>query len=104
MNKRYQNALLKNADGEMVGDDFQEVEKLTKGQIEKLEGQLNDLASVGTEIRDLNDNETTHFCKTFCFTNVKHFVQIDIFCAKYANYSKRKIRSHIAFRRWKRIS
>ncbi|MBN8718025.1 hypothetical protein SAMN05444410_103206 [Hydrobacter penzbergensis] len=53
LNKRYQNALLKNADGEMAGDDFQQVKKLTKGRIEKLEAQLNDLASVGTEIRDL---------------------------------------------------
>ena len=53
LNKRYQNALLKNADGEMDYDDFQEVKKLTKGRIEKLEKQLNDLASVGTEIRDL---------------------------------------------------
>lgn len=53
LNKRYQNALLKNADGEMDYDDFQEVKKLIKGRIEKLEKQLNDLASVGTEIRDL---------------------------------------------------
>ncbi|WP_270089885.1 hypothetical protein [Sphingobacterium sp. SYP-B4668] len=53
LNKRYQNALLKNADGEMDYDDFKEVKKLTKGRIEKLEKQLNDLASVGTEIRDL---------------------------------------------------
>lgn len=53
LNKRYQNALLKNADGEMAGDDFQQVKKLTKGRIEKLEAQLNDLASVETEIRDL---------------------------------------------------
>ena len=37
MNKRYQNALLKNADGEMADDDFKEVKKLTKGKIEALE-------------------------------------------------------------------
>lgn len=37
----------------MAGDDFQQVKKLTKGRIEKLEAQLNDLASVETEIRDL---------------------------------------------------
>jgi len=53
LNKRYQNALLKNADGEMADDDFQEVKKLTKGKIEKLERQLNDLAGVGSEIKDL---------------------------------------------------
>lgn len=53
LNKRYQNALLKNADGEMADDDFQEVKKLTKGKIEKLERQLNDLAVVGSEIKDL---------------------------------------------------
>ncbi len=53
LNKRYQNALLKNADGEMADDDFQEVKKLTKGKIEVLERRLNDLAVVGTEIKDL---------------------------------------------------
>ena len=53
LNKRYQNALLKNADGEMADDDFQEVKKLTKGKIEDLETKLNDLAVVGTEIKDL---------------------------------------------------
>ena len=53
LNKRYQKALLKNADGEMADDDFQEVKKLTKGKIEKLEQRLNDLAVVGTEIKDL---------------------------------------------------
>ncbi len=53
LNKRYQNALLKNADGEMADDDFQEVKKLTKGNIEKMEQRLNDLAIVGTEIKDL---------------------------------------------------
>lgn len=53
LNKRYQNALLKNADGEMADDDFQEVKKLTKGKIEDLETKLNDLAGVGTEIKDL---------------------------------------------------
>jgi len=37
LNKRYQNALLKNADGEMADDDFKEVKKLTKGKIEALE-------------------------------------------------------------------
>src|SRR5690606_38586357 len=42
LNKRYQNALLKNADGEMADDDFQEVKKLTKGKIEVLERRLND--------------------------------------------------------------
>ena len=53
LNKRYQNALLKNADGEMDYDDFQEIKRLTRGGIEKLEVRLNELASVGTEIRDL---------------------------------------------------
>lgn len=53
LNKRYRNALLKNADGEMADDDFQEVKKLTKGKIEVLERRLNDLAVVGTEIKDL---------------------------------------------------
>ncbi|WP_240899027.1 hypothetical protein [Sphingobacterium sp. SGL-16] len=53
LNKRYQKALLKNADGEMADDDFQEVKKLTKGKIEDLETKLNDLAGVGTEIKDL---------------------------------------------------
>jgi site-specific DNA recombinase len=53
LNKRYQNALLKNADGEMADDDFKEVKKLTKGKIEVLERRLNDLASAGTEIKDL---------------------------------------------------
>lgn len=53
LNKRYQNALLKNADGEMADDDFKEVKKLTKGKIEVLERRLNDLATVGTEIKDL---------------------------------------------------
>src|SRR5690606_34371967 len=53
LNKRYQNALLKNADGEMADDDFQEVKKLTKGEIEDLETKLNDLAGGGTEIKDL---------------------------------------------------
>src|SRR5690606_36227022 len=53
LNKRYQNALLKNADGEMADDDFQEVKKLTKGRIEKLEQRLNDLAIVNSEIKDL---------------------------------------------------
>ncbi len=37
----------------MADDDFQEVKKLTKGNIEKLEQRLNDLATVGTEIKDL---------------------------------------------------
>ena len=45
LNKRYQNALLKNADGEMADDDFQEVKKLTKGKMEVLERRLNDLAT-----------------------------------------------------------
>ena len=53
LNKRYQNALLKNADGEMADDDFKEVKKLAKGKIEVLERRLNDLASTGTEIKDL---------------------------------------------------
>src|SRR5690554_1144057 len=53
LNKRYQNALLKNADGEMADDDFQEVKRLTKGKIEDLEKRLNNLAVVGTEIKDL---------------------------------------------------
>jgi len=53
LNKRYQNALLKNADGEMDFDDFQEVKKLTKGKIENLEKRLNELAQIGTEIKDL---------------------------------------------------
>ncbi|HUH18400.1 zinc ribbon domain-containing protein [Albibacterium sp.] len=53
LNKRYQNALLKNADGEMADDDFQEVKKLTKGRIEKLEQRLNDLAIINSEIKDL---------------------------------------------------
>jgi site-specific DNA recombinase len=53
LNKRYQNALLKNADGEMADDDFQEVKKLTKGRTEKLEQRLNDLAIVNSEIKDL---------------------------------------------------
>jgi len=35
LNKRYQNALLKNADGEITDDDFQKVKKLTKGKVEK---------------------------------------------------------------------
>src|SRR5690606_7002733 len=34
-------------------DDFQEVKKLTKGKIEILERRLNDLAVVGTGIKDL---------------------------------------------------
>jgi len=45
LNKRHQNALLKNADGEMADDDFQEVKKLTKGKMEVLECRLNDLAA-----------------------------------------------------------
>src|SRR5690606_26455759 len=53
LNKRYQNALLKNADGEMAYDDFHEVKKVTKGKSEVLERRLNDLAVVGTEIKDL---------------------------------------------------
>jgi len=53
LNKRYQNALIKNSDGEMADDDFQEIKKLTKGKIEKLENQLNDLTSIGVEIKDL---------------------------------------------------
>src|SRR5690554_2725319 len=53
LNKRYQNALLKNADGEMADDDFQEVKRLTKGKIEDLEKKLNNLAVTGTEIKDL---------------------------------------------------
>lgn len=44
---------MKNADGEMADDDFKEVKKLTKGKIEVLERRLNDLATVGTEIKDL---------------------------------------------------
>src|SRR5690606_35570728 len=51
--KRYQNALLKKADGEMADDDFQEVKRLTKGKIEDLEKRLNNLAVTGTEIKDL---------------------------------------------------
>ncbi len=53
LNKRYQNALLKNADGEMDFEDFQEVKKLTKGKIENLERRLNELAQIGKEIQDL---------------------------------------------------
>ena len=53
LNKRYQNALLKNADGVMANDDFQEVKKLTRGRIEKLEQRLNDLAIVNSEIKEL---------------------------------------------------
>ena len=53
LNKRYQNALLKNADGEMADDDFQEVKKLTKSRIEKLEAKLNSLAESNTEIKEL---------------------------------------------------
>ena len=37
----------------MADDDFKEVKKLTKGKIEVLERRLNDLATVGTEIKDL---------------------------------------------------
>ena len=44
---------MKNADGEMADDDFKEVKKQTKGKIEVLERRLNDLATVGTEIKDL---------------------------------------------------
>ena len=51
LNKRYQNALSKNADGEMADDDFQEVKKLTKGKIEVLERRLNDLAVVGQRLK-----------------------------------------------------
>lgn len=53
LNKRYQNALLMNADGEMPDDDFQEVKRLTKGKIEDLEKRLNNLAVTGTVIKDL---------------------------------------------------
>lgn len=53
MNKPYQNALIKNADGETADDDFQELKKMTKSRIEQLEKRLNDLAIVGTEIKDL---------------------------------------------------
>ncbi|WP_430611822.1 recombinase family protein [Flavobacterium sp. JP2137] len=53
LNKRYHNPLLKNADDEMDYEDCQEIKKLTRGSIEKLEGKLNALASVGTEIKDL---------------------------------------------------
>src|SRR5690606_40588249 len=52
-NKRYQNTLLKNANGEMSDDDFHEEKKLTKGKIEVFERRLNDLAVAGTEIKDL---------------------------------------------------
>ncbi|HXK00082.1 MAG TPA: recombinase family protein [Gelidibacter sp.] len=52
-NKRYQNALIKNADGEMDYDDFRVLKNLTKERIEKLEKQMNALASVDTEIRNL---------------------------------------------------
>ena len=53
LNKRYQNALIKNADGELDYDDFQELKKLTKSRIEALEKELNNLAVASTEIRDL---------------------------------------------------
>lgn len=53
LNKRYQNALIKNADGELDYDDFQELKKLTKSRIEVLEKELNNLAVASTEIRDL---------------------------------------------------
>lgn len=53
MNKHYQNALLKNADGEMADDNFQEVKKMTKGRIEQLEKRLNDLAVVGSMCRNI---------------------------------------------------
>ncbi|WP_202802596.1 hypothetical protein [Galbibacter marinus] len=52
LNKRYQNAILKNADGEMTDDDFQDVKKLAKGKIEVLERRLDDLVVVGTKIKD----------------------------------------------------
>lgn len=53
LNKRYQNALIKNADGEMADDDFREIKKMTKGKIDDLEKRLNDLTMVNTEIKDL---------------------------------------------------
>lgn len=48
-----QNALIKNADGELDYEDFQELKKLTKSSIESLEKELDNLAAVNTEIRDL---------------------------------------------------
>ena len=42
-----------NADEEMADDDFQEVKRFTKGNIEDLEKRLNNLAVTGTEIKDL---------------------------------------------------
>lgn len=52
-NRRYQNALLKNLDGQMEDDDFKEVKKITKEKIENLEAELNDLNLVDAEIEKL---------------------------------------------------
>ncbi len=53
LNKRYQNALIMNADGEMEYDDFRELKRITKSKIDELEKKLNDLADINAEIRDL---------------------------------------------------
>ncbi|HRN72197.1 MAG TPA: recombinase family protein [Ginsengibacter sp.] len=53
LNKRYQNALIKNADGEMEDEDFKELKKITQARIENLEKELGNLAIASTEIRDL---------------------------------------------------
>lgn len=53
LNKRYQNALIKNVDGEMDNEDFIELKKLTKARIEKLESNLGELAITSVEIKDL---------------------------------------------------
>ncbi|MCO5286963.1 MAG: recombinase family protein [Chitinophagaceae bacterium] len=53
LNKRYQSALVKNADGEMEDEDFKELKKITQARIENLEKELGNLAIASTEIRDL---------------------------------------------------
>lgn len=53
LNRRYQNALLKNVDGQIEDEDFKEVKKITKDKIESLEAELNDLNLVDAEIEKL---------------------------------------------------
>ncbi|RKE47189.1 recombinase family protein, partial [Sphingobacterium detergens] len=53
LNNRYQNALIKSADGEMEHEDFIELKRIIKGKIEALENELSELGDVAMEAKQM---------------------------------------------------
>ncbi len=53
LNNRYQNALIKSADGEMEYEDFLELKRIIKGKIETLENELSELGDLAMEAKQM---------------------------------------------------